>query len=201
MKTPSPERPPHEHHAGDKLGASRSTSNPTQRLSHTVFVLAASALATLCLPTPTYAVDGCRAMLCLAAPSWRDVPLCVPTIRELMHDLARGKPFPVCQMAGAGNQASVQGTRAPANCPPQYTHVWTTQGGPRYRCDYSGVVSVNVNGALWSRTWWNLGGDSVTEFTPTAKTGLSNWNTQFDDDYAAWLANPPADALTSSASE
>lgn len=157
--------------------------------------------ALLMLTQPVLAVDGCQALLCLAAPSWRDVPMCVPTIRQLMHDMARGKPFPVCQMSGQGNQASLQPAYAPSNCPAQYTHVWMSQGGLRYSCDYNSVVNVSVNGALWSRTWWNHGDDSVTEFTPAAKTGLSHWNTKFDDDYASWLANPPADAITSTTAE
>jgi hypothetical protein len=35
------------------------------------------------LATPAHALDGCKVMLCLAAPNWREVPLCVPTIHEL----------------------------------------------------------------------------------------------------------------------
>ncbi|RZA15171.1 MAG: hypothetical protein EOP02_25220, partial [Proteobacteria bacterium] len=35
--------------------------------------------------------DGCVVLLCLAAPSWRAIPQCVPPIRQLFRDLARGR--------------------------------------------------------------------------------------------------------------
>lgn len=62
---------------------------------------------------------------------------------------------------------------------------------PTYTCDYAGAVSVNIDGALWTRTWWNFSGETVTEYTPAAKTGLGTWETKFDDDYAAWLGMQP----------
>ena len=149
------------------------------------------ALATLA-PTPAHAVDGCKVLLCLAAPSWRSIPECVPTINQLHRDLARGKPFPTCSMAGTGSSANNTWASAPANCPPQYTRVFDGESGPVYSCDYSGAVTVNINGAPFTRTWWRMGGDTVTEFTPAAKTQLRSWDTKFDDDYAAWLAAQPA---------
>jgi len=61
-----------------------------------------------------------------------------------------------------------------------------------------GAVSVTIDGAPWTRTWWSFRGDTVTEFMPAAKTGLGTWDTRFDDDYTAWLSlqpppAPPAD--------
>ena len=97
-------------------------------------------------------------------------------------------------MSGAGNSASNQWSSAPGFCPPQYTRSYEQERGTVYTCDYSGAIEVNVNGGLWSRTWWSLlGGDTVTEFTPVAKAQLRAWDTRFEDDYAAWLALlPPA---------
>lgn len=142
---------------------------------------------------PARAVDGCKVLLCFAAPSWRDIPQCVLPIQQVIHDLARGKPFPTCSMSGPANSASHQWSSAPTHCPPQYTRVIDGESGPIYSCDYTGAVAVSVNGALWARTWWNFGGDTVTEFAPAAKTQLGTWNTKFDDDYATWLAaQPPA---------
>ena len=140
---------------------------------------------------PARAVDGCKVLLCLAAPSWRSIPECVPTINQLHRDLARGKPFPVCSMAGAGNSANNTWTSAPGYCPPQYTRVLDGESGPIYSCDYAGAVTVNINGAPFTRTWWSMGGDTVTEFTPAAKAQLGTWDTKFDDDYAAWFAALP----------
>jgi hypothetical protein len=152
-------------------------------------VIAALALLT----APAIALDGCLVLLCFAAPNWRAIPQCVPPITQVLRDLARGRPFPTCGMAGAGNSASHAWASAPAYCPPQYTYFEQTESGPYYRCDYSGAVTVTVNGDLFARTWWNLGGDSVTDFSPAAKAQLGTWNSRFDDDYAAWLAAQPAE--------
>jgi hypothetical protein len=140
------------------------------------------------------AVDGCLVLLCFAAPSWRSIPQCVPPIKQVLRDLARGKAFPTCGMAGGGNSASHEWASAPGYCPPQYTRVFDGENGPIYSCDYSGAVSVSVNGEPFARTWWNMGGDSVTEFSPAAKAQLGSWETKFDDDHAAWLASLPPQA-------
>ena len=52
---------------------------------------------------------------------------------------------------------------------------------------------IQIDGAPWARTWWSLGGDSVTEFLPAAKSRLGSWDSRFDDDQAARMAKlPPA---------
>lgn len=162
-------------------------------------VMLAFAVATLGAITPrqAQAVDGCLVLLCFAAPSWRSIPQCVPPIRQVLRDLARGKPFPTCGMAGGGNSASHAWASAPGYCPPQYTRVFDGESGPIYSCDYTGAVSVSINGAPFARTWWTMTGDTVTEFSPAAKTQLGSWDTRFDDDYAAWLASlpPPASPI------
>lgn len=142
--------------------------------------------------TSARAVDGCQVLLCFAAPSWRSIPQCVPPIQEVLHDLARGKPFPTCAMSGPANSATHQWSSAPTYCPPQYNRIFNGENGPIYSCDYTGAVAVNIEGVLWARTWWSYTGDTVTEFTPAAKTQLGTWDTKFDDDYAAWLAAQPA---------
>ena len=76
----------------------------------------------------------------------------------------------------------------------EHTRVFDGESGPIYSCDYTGAVSVSINGAPFSRTWWSFGGDSVTEFSPAAKTQLGTWDTKFDDDYAAWFASLPPPA-------
>jgi hypothetical protein len=140
---------------------------------------------------PAHAVDGCLVLLCFAAPSWRAIPQCVAPIRQVLHDLARGRPFPTCAMAGAGNSALHQWAEAPAYCPPQYVSVIEGESAPTYLCHYAGAVSVSINGAPFARTWWNQRGETVTDFSPEAKAQLGTWDTRFDDDYAAWLAAQP----------
>ena len=66
--------------------------------------------------------------------------------------------------------------------------------GPVYSCDYTGAVTVNIEGELWARTWWSTAGDTVTDFTPSAKASFGTWDSQFDNDYAAWLASLPPPA-------
>ncbi len=153
---------------------------------------ALAACLTLAAAQPARAVDGCQVLLCLAAPSWRAISQCVPPVTQVLRDLARGKPFPTCAMAGAGNSASHTWASAPSFCPPQYTRVFDGPNGPIYSCDYSGAISVTVQGVLFARTWWSGSGDSSTEFSPTAKAQLGSWDSKFDTDYAAWLASQPA---------
>ena len=159
-------------------------SRPTSASSNARRVAATAAIVGLMIVTaPARAVDGCLVLLCLAAPSWRSIAQCVPPIRQLFRDLARGEVFPTCGMAGLGNSAGHAWASAPGNCPPQYTHV---HRGLNYTCDYTGAVSVSIDGALFSRTWWRMNGDTVTDFSPAAKARLGDWDTQFDRDYARW---------------
>ena len=170
--------------------AVRSISRLSDRARATAaFAASALALASLAAAPPAQAADGCVVLLCLAAPNWRSIPQCVPPIRKVLRDLARGRSFPTCAMSGAGNSAGNLSAQAPGNCPPQYTRVYQDEGGGIvYECDYAGAVSVNVDGRLFSRTWWNYLGESVTEFSDSAKAQLGTWDTRFDDDYARWKA-------------
>ena len=145
-------------------------------------------------PTSARAADGCVVLLCLASPNWKATPQCVPSVHQVFDNLAKGKPFPACSMAGTGNSADHAWASAPAFCPPQYTRVVEGKAGPTYRCDYNGAISVVVGGAPFSRTWWSFIGDSVTEFSPEAKSRLGSWDTRFEDDYAKWLASVPPSA-------
>lgn len=149
-------------------------------------------MLTATLPMQARAADGCLVLLCLAAPSWKNIAQCVDPVRQVLRDLARGHPFPACPASGNRNTAANQWANPPAFCPPQYTHSFEDQG-TYYTCDYVAAITVNVNGAVWSRTWWSLSGqEAVTEFAPAAKAHLGSWDTRFDDDYAAWLASQSA---------
>ena len=116
-----------------------------------MFALAV-ALCGVMTPRQAHAVDGCLVLLCFAAPSWRSVPQCVPPIKQVLRDLARGKSFPTCGMAGGGNSATHAWASAPGYCPPQYTRVFEGESGTIYTCDYAGAVTVNINGAPFTRT-------------------------------------------------
>ena len=173
------------------------TSHPTTRSRrHATWLAALTSITLLTFGRPAAAVDGCQLLLCLAAPSWRQIPQCVPTVVQALRDLSRGKPFPTCNMGGSSATSGNTWASAPSFCPPQYTLVSETESSPIYQCVYTGAISVSVDGALFSRTWWNMAGDSVTEFAPAAKAVLKTWDTRFDDDYAAWFSRlppPPAE--------
>lgn len=190
----------HPSPADTLCGRPTKTASLPRRLTAALASAGTSLLLTLGLlaPSTARAVDGCLVLLCFAAPSWRSIPQCVPPIRQVFRDLARGRAFPTCGMSGAGNSAHHAWARAPGNCPPQYTRVHETESGYIYTCDYLGAVSVSINGHPFARTWWNMGGDTVTDFSPDAKAQLGSWDTRFDDDHAAWQAAlppvPPADS-------
>lgn len=151
----------------------------------------ALAAALMMAAAPARAVDGCLVLLCLAAPDWSAIAQCVPPVTQVLRDLARGRPFQTCAMSGAGNSGSHQWASAPGNCPPQYTYAMELENDVAYGCDYTGVVSIQIDGAPWSRTWWSIGGRTVTDFSPAAKARMGSWNTKFDDDFAAWAASQP----------
>lgn len=138
------------------------------------------------------AADGCTVLLCLAAPSWRAIAQCVPPVRQVLRDLARGKAFPTCAMAGTSNSASHNWAVAPEFCPPQYTRSHDGPNGVVYTCDFSGAISVTVLGMPFYRTWWSTDGDTVTELSTAAKAQLGSWDTRFDDDYTTWKASRPS---------
>ena len=49
-----------------------------------------------------------------------------------------------------------------------------------------GVISVSIDDKPFTKTWWRLSGDSVTEFSSVAKSQLVTWDTRYDDEEAEW---------------
>jgi len=149
----------------------------------------------LASPMPARAVDGCQVLLCLASGNWRGIQQCVPPVQQVFNDLAHGKPFPSCNMGGnATSGAEHAWANPPSFCPPQYTRF--DPDLVRYFCAFDGAITVTIDGALWTQTWWNFSGDSATEFTPAAKAQLGTWDGRFDADYAAWLATQNAPCVS-----
>jgi hypothetical protein len=69
--------------------------------------------------------------------------------------------------------------------------VHENESGPIYTCDYTGAITVTIDGKQFTRTWWARGGDTVTDLRPVAKSQLGTWDTQYNDDRAAWLRSRP----------
>ena len=166
-----------------------------------------TALAPDALPSPaarrvTRTEPACfrsrtAAWCCCASPprAGASIPQCVPPIQQVLRDLARGRPFPTCGMAGAGNSRQPRlGQRARA------TARRSTRGLRRrerpdlhlrlHRRRVRSTSTARPSPAPGGR----MAGDTVTEFSPAAKAQLGTWDTSFDDDYAAWLAALPPPA-------
>ncbi len=147
-------------------------------------------LSGLAFSAPAHAVDGCKLLLCMAG-NWKSIPDCVPPVHEALRDVARGRVWPHCGMAGSSGSANQ--FVAPVQCPEQYRFIagFTRNGDPRYGCPYSGVIHVAVEGEPWLRTWWSRSGETVVEWLPAARSALANspggLDDQFDSDHAAWL--------------
>ena len=137
---------------------------------------------------PAHAVDGCRVLLCLAG-HWRDIGACRGEVSQALRDIARGRAWPSCSFASAAdNNARPQPAYAPGNCPDQYVEVYPGDNSSvTYACRYSGVIDVTVAGQRWSRVWWDLAGNTSTEYAPVARVRLGDAiDPTFDRDLAAW---------------
>ena len=150
-------------------------------------VLSLSLLA----PTAAHAVDGCLVLLCFAAPSGSRSRSACRRFGKCFGIWLGARRSPTCGMSGAGNSARHAWARAPGNCPPQYTRVHEAESGPIYTCDYTGANTVTIDGKQFTRTWWDMGGNTVTDFSPVAKSQLGTWDTRYDDDRADWLRSRP----------
>lgn len=166
--------------------------------TRTAALIAAAFATMLTAPTPARAVDGCKVLLCMAG-NWKQIAPCQSEVRQALRDIARGRGWPECKMGGAGNGTA--GTPIPPTaCPIQYqtTRIEQLESGTRetIECPYTAVVTVAVNGVLWSKTWSSPTGETVTYWTPAARAGTSGaagaLDDQFDLDYAAWLARQAA---------
>src|SRR5258708_7574249 len=81
-------------------------------------LLATAFAASLALDRPAAAQDasfGCKVLLCAAAaaPSWSGIPYCVPVMRQLFTQLARGGGWPAC----TEGDASPIGYQPYGDCP------------------------------------------------------------------------------------
>lgn len=54
---------------------------------------------------------GCQALLCFAGG--KNVSECQPTIKKVIRDMSKGKPFPHCQMVGSSSFGSSNDSNAP----------------------------------------------------------------------------------------
>ncbi len=161
------------------------------KLKQIVFALTFAALG-VTASAPAYAVDGCKLLLCLAGP-WGSISECVGTVQQALHDLARGRPFPVCDMGGS--DTSAQNTwNSQGTCPPWYRN-YNDYNGNYVSCTYPSKIDVKVNGQLWTTVNWDMSGNTSTWYSDAAKAALSGsqLDPKYDQDKAQWEAEqqPP----------
>jgi hypothetical protein len=158
----------------------------------------------LCLAGNWRSIDQCvppvRRMLRNLALG-RSFPICafasVPTLNLASLPSAHNASGPASSPSdltalvptqAAGTQATLRWTDE-SFCPPQYRTVVEQESTSTTVCSFAGAIEVTLGGQLWNRTWWNLSGDSVTEWTPAARSAVPHAiaDDRFDRDYAAWL--------------
>jgi hypothetical protein len=137
---------------------------------------------------PAQAADGCKFLLCIAGP-WTRIAECRPTVHEVFHDLARGRPMPSCSMSGAANTAKNLWMND-ATCLSMY-RLYDNEG--LYSgCQYAGNISVSINGAAWSQIFWDISGNTSTFYTDAAKSimtqqpGTAPLDNRFTNDVNSW---------------
>jgi hypothetical protein len=107
---------------------------------------------------------ACEVVLCLANPQGATaVTQCVPPIKKLWRELAKGHAFPTCDMntGGASGNSASHSWASGSNCPSQYRY-WGGIDGNELMCEFNGVVTVKIASQLYTRVWWNVNG-SITE--------------------------------------
>jgi hypothetical protein len=146
------------------------------------FITMALAMLSMFSTTSAHAADGCRFLLCIAGP-WSSIAECRPTVYEVFHDLARGRPFPTCDMSGSGNGANNIWT-SEASCPSMYRQ-YNPESGAYAGCTYPGRIAVYINGGLWSQVYWNMSGNTSTWYSDAARSGLTQQpeSTPLDDTF------------------
>lgn len=157
------------------------------------YLAAAAVTASLTFSSAAFALDGCKVLLCLAG-NWKGIAACVPPVREALRDMALGHAYPHCDMNQNGSPAPdpnhLAANRAdsyPTNeetCPVMYSR-YNPRNGWWQSCKYQGVISVVVQGAEWTRVFWDASGDTSTWYSPEARAQLGdNLDPTYDDDLA-----------------
>lgn len=133
-----------------------------------LLVLGLMTASSVLTPTLAHADEwGCQVLLCLANPGGPEqYSECVPPIERLWRALRHGDPFPTCDFGSGGadgNQAnagtSASNTFASSGyCREDMLH-WGGSEDSDLLCGASGAINVEINGQLYTRVWWGVGGD------------------------------------------
>ncbi|PYE17253.1 hypothetical protein [Paraburkholderia silvatlantica] len=140
--------------------------------------VAAACLATSVMAPGVARADdwGCQVILCLSNPGGPEqYGECVPPIERLWAALRHGDPFPTCEFGAGGSQGtSAANIWASAGYCREDLLYW---GGPEQSellCNGRGAINVEIDGALYTRVWWDARGPdrTITEFYGAGSTAL-----------------------------
>ena len=83
-----------------------------------------SAIGICAFSATAQAADGCKFVLCMGAANPMGIAECVPTVREVLRDVKKGKGLPTCKLSD-GKAAYVTVKPAPVNpeCPKGWTQL------------------------------------------------------------------------------
>ena len=148
-----------------------------------VTVVAAFLGTSILLPGTARADDwGCQVILCLSNPGGPEqYAECVPPIEKLWAALRHGDPFPACDFGAGGAQGtSAANIFASAGYCREDLLYW---GGPEQGellCNARGAINVEIDGALYTRVWWDARGTdrTITEFYGAGGTAVPYQPTQ-----------------------
>lgn len=181
-------------------------STPPDRRPQSAIAWPAAVTAALLLSAALPAkADGCVVLLCLAG-NWRDISECRAPVRKALRDLALGRAFPVCGFASAptafngalpSERLTSHGGSAAANrwaigdfCPVQYRQPVPNESGgiSTWSCPFVGAIELVVAGQPWNRTWWDMAGNTVTEWFAAGRSATAHaaQDNRFERDYEAW---------------
>jgi len=119
---------------------------------------------------------GCQAILCLSNRGGPEqYGECVPPIGRLWAALRHGGPFPTCDFgAGGSNGTSAVNIFASAGYCREDLLYWGGPGQSELLCNARGAISVEIDGSLYTRVWWDARGAdrTITEFYGAGSTAI-----------------------------
>jgi hypothetical protein len=117
----------------------------------------------------------------LPAPMTEQYGECVPPVEKLWDALRHGDPFPTCDF-GAGGSQGTSGVNifASAGYCREDLLYWGGHEQSELLCNARGAINVEIDGALYTRVWWDARGAdrTITEFYGGGTTQVSYDPTQ-----------------------
>ncbi|CAN7693947.1 hypothetical protein [Paraburkholderia terricola] len=146
-------------------------------------VIAAIIGVSILVPGTARAGDwDCQVILCLSNPGGPEqYGECVPPVEKLWVALRHGDPFPTCDFGAGGSRGtSAVNIFASAGYCREDLLYWGGSEQSELLCNARGAINVEIDGALYTRVWWDAGGAdrTITEFYGAGSTAVPYEPTQ-----------------------